>query len=50
MELEKAIDIIKRQGIMKTKPKTKSQAEIKEALHCLVELAEKQIQEEDDLK
>lgn len=50
MELEKAIEIIKHQGIMKTKPKTKSQVEIREALQCLVELAEKQIHEEDDLK
>lgn len=43
MELEKAIEIIKQQGIMKTKPKTKSQAEIREALQCLVEAGEKQI-------
>lgn len=43
MELEKAIEIIKRQGIMKTKPKTKSQSEIREALQTLVEAGEKQI-------
>lgn len=43
MKLEKAIDIIKHQGIMKTKPKTKSQSEIREALQALVEAVEKHI-------
>lgn len=43
MEVEQAIKIIKQQGIMKTKPKTKKQAEIREALQTLVEAGEKQI-------
>lgn len=46
MKLEKVIEIINRQGIMKTNPKTKSQAEIREALRCLVEAGGKKIPKE----